>query len=105
MVPPVRGVTFQYNPRTKLKMHIANVNRKHTALVRAGPQLYNLLPKEMRELENITQPGPNNVIAFKTKLDNFLSHIPDQPTTPGLPRQAKTNSLVDQVKYRTGLAF
>ena len=58
-------------------MHAAYVNRNHTALVNVGPLFYNLLPKEMREVEDITHPGPNNVIDFKTKLDNFLSQVTD----------------------------
>ena len=71
-LPSLKGVTSQYNVRTKLKMHAAYVNCKHTALVNVGPLLNNLLPKEMRELEDITHAGPNNVIAVKTKLDNFF---------------------------------
>ena len=60
-----------------------------------GPMLYNLLPGDLRQLENIT-----NILDtdnFKGKLDKWLELVPDQPTTAGMTRQAETNSLIDQL--------
>ena len=36
---------------------------------------------------------------FKRELDSWLECVPDQPTTQGRQRAAKTNSLIDQVAY------
>ena len=36
---------------------------------------------------------------FKTRLDDWLSKIPDQPTILGRQRAAATNSLLDQAQY------
>ena len=62
-----------------------------------APQLYNLLPEEMRQPEHIDEPDQSHVEEFKKKLDNFLAHIPDQPTDPDLHRAAATNSLICQI--------
>ena len=56
-----------------------------------GAKLFNLLPKQLRN-EN-----SGDFALFKNHLDIFLSSVPDQPTTPGLVRAARTNSLLDQV--------
>ena len=59
-----------------------------------GARLFNLLPRELR---NTDLPVTRSVIPFKTKLDNFLSSIPDQPTVQGRKRPAATNCLLDQI--------
>ena len=59
-----------------------------------GARLFNLLPRDIR---NTDLPLTNSVIPFKTKLDNFLTCIPDQPTVQSRRRPAATNSLLDQI--------
>ena len=56
-----------------------------------GARLFNLVPKEVRNLSGVT------VDNFKNGLDTWLKSIPDQPTVPGRQRSALTNSLLDQV--------
>ena len=56
-----------------------------------GARLFNLVPKEVRNLSGVT------VDSFKYGLDTWLKSIPDQPTVPGRQRSALTNSLLDQV--------
>ena len=56
-----------------------------------GARLFNLLPSYLRN-EN-----SGDFALFKNYLDHFLSSVPDQPTTPGLPKAALSNSLLDQV--------
>ena len=56
-----------------------------------GAQLFNLLPKSLRN-EN-----SGDFELFKNHLDIFLAMVPDQPTTAGLARAALSNSLLDQV--------
>jgi ribonuclease P/MRP protein subunit RPP40 len=56
-----------------------------------GARLFNLVPKEIRNLSGVT------VDTFKSGLDAWLNQIPDQPTIPGRQRSALTNSLIDQV--------
>ena len=56
-----------------------------------GAKLFNLLPKEIR---NITSDKVDN---FKTVLDKFLSKVPDEPTISESARAAETNSLLHQL--------
>ena len=56
-----------------------------------GARLFNLVPKEIRNLSGVT------VDTFKSGLDAWLNQILDQPTIPGRQRSALTNSLIDQV--------
>ena len=56
-----------------------------------GARVFNLLPSEIRNID------ADNVDQFKKNLDEFLSQVPDQPTTAGLGRAAETNSLLHQI--------
>ena len=60
-----------------------------------GPKLFNCVTREIRECEE-------NQDIFKRKLDKFLKNVPDQPSGSGgaYSRQAQTNSLLHQVRYR-----
>lgn len=63
-----------------------------------GTILFNLLPSHLRQL--ITAEGsPMTPLAYKGKLDKFLSEIPDEPYDRKRPRQngATTNSIKDQL--------
>ena len=66
-------------------------NARERSLEVHGARLFNVLPIHLRN-EN-----SGDFALFKNHLDIFLSMVPDQPTTPGLPRAAVTNSLLDQV--------
>ena len=64
-----------------------------------GPQLFNALPKEIRNLQKISLDD------FKAKLDQYLMTIPDQPKigdlVPSTCEQfsAKpSNSIIDQAR-------
>ena len=61
--------------------------------------LYNCLPMKLR------QPIPADkepcFATFKKEVDEWLSTIPDQPTCAGRPKIATTNSIIDQIQYRT----
>ena len=56
-----------------------------------GPSLYNKLPPELRDIENIATSSYKHLDQFKTQFDQFLSKIPDQPGG------VTSNSLLDQV--------
>ena len=56
-----------------------------------GAKLFNLIPAEIRSLEDAT------VTTFKSLLDEFVQTIPDQPTIPGRGRAAASNSLIHQI--------
>ena len=63
-----------------------------------GPRLFNALPIELRTFSIDNDEDIVDIVsAFKRKLDKFLKNVPDQPTVPGLPRVANSNSLVDQI--------
>ena len=64
---------------------------RESSLQVKGARLYNLLPKDMRDMQGGT------VDTFKASLDSWLSQVPDQPTVVGRQRAAATNSLIDQV--------
>ena len=59
-----------------------------------GAKLFNLLPQYIR---NMNASNPAEVLLFKNKLDTFLGKVQDQPTIPGRPRAAETNSLIHQL--------
>ena len=73
-------------------IHIAPAVRKATeaSLPVKGANLFNLIPKELRDMTG-------TALQFKAGLDKWLTNIPDQPTVNGRQRAAKTNSLLDQV--------
>ena len=65
---------------------------KESSLQVRGAQLFNVIPRALRDM---TAGSPEQFI--KWQLDEWLSTIPDQPSIPGRPRAAATNSLLDQV--------
>ena len=91
--------------RRKFKQSAPEFARKlrKSSFFYRGPQLYNLLPSNLRQFEEIDSPSRNNVLSFKNRLDNYLKDIPDQPTTVGLQRAAESNSLIHQIPMRERL--
>ena len=74
--------------------------REHFLSVK-GPRLFNTLPSHLRNCAG------QSLAVFKSQLDKFLKNIPDEPGLPGYAqsRVARTNSLVDQVRYRRAWAM
>ena len=70
---------------------------RHSSFFYKGAQLYNLLPVDLRQVEEIDEPNQSHINAFKEKLDKFLMKIPDEPSVANVPRSAATNSLICQV--------
>ena len=68
---------------------------RYSSLSVRGPQLFNVLPAELRNLKNCS------VESFKRALDRFLSTVPDEPQIPGytVMRRADSNSIVDMVQH------
>ena len=96
------NATFYKNDRRGRLMVVAPLCAKAPAAVKRaresslqvrGARLFNCLPRDIRD----TFTGSPE--AFKSKLDDWLARIPDQPTIPGVQRAATTNSLLDQVQY------
>ena len=60
-----------------------------------GQRLFNILPKELRNLTGCT------VETFKRSLDKYLRGVPDEPQIPGYTalRRAETNSLIHMAKF------
>ena len=98
---PNPGMSFIFNDRTKLMAVTEKLPTKTPAWVQKlhrgsfftqAAQLYNILPKDLRELPDV---GPSQKIIkkFKTKLDNFLQMIPDQPGITGI---VESNALIHQ---------
>ena len=74
----------------------SNVPAKEDSLHVRGCQLFNLLPAVLRSADH------GDTLMFKNNLDHYLSCVPDQPTTNGSHRAAKTNSLLHQVPMMGG---
>ena len=98
----VSGYTLQFHhsPRRGRLVELPPVANGAPAAVRQAQEaslkvkeakLFNLLPQEVRNLDNVT------VDMFKSNLDSWLGSVPDQPTIPGRQRAAASNSLLDQV--------
>ena len=64
---------------------------RENSLGSKGARMFNLLPGHIRNIDS------DKVEVFKTALDDFLSRVPDQPTTAGLGRAAESNSLLHQI--------
>ena len=84
---PNPGFDKEYNPRTKIRVKPKVCNNapswvrkvRTSSFFYSGPVLYNKLPLQMRELEDIQTPSQKHISAFKTKLDSYLANIPDLP--------------------------
>ena len=65
-----------------------------------GPQLFNILPQDIRNLTNVGIP------TFKKKLDEFLATIADEPQSPGYTasRRADSNSLLHMMPASSNYA-
>ena len=66
-------------------------NARQSTLAVKGVKIFNMLPKELRDINSL------KVDSFKTRLDDYLSKVPDQPTIQGSGRAATTNSLIHQL--------
>ena len=67
---------------------------KQNAFATRGPQLFNALPRHLRDT------AEDNIDCFKNQLDKFLQTIPDQPKMPHYHLSAASNSIVDQLAQR-----
>ena len=92
--------TFLTSPRRGRLMQVKALCSKVPASVRnareaslqvKGAQLFNSIPRAIRDINT------GSSAQFKVQLDQWLSTVPDQPTIPGRPRPASSNSLLDQV--------
>ena len=99
----VKTVQSERSDRYGRRCHIPTINRTSPAYVQTlkeatlsvhGTKLFNALPKHLRNLSHCS------VTKFKTELDAFLQHIPDEPQVPGYTafRQAESNSLVHMIQ-------
>ena len=96
------GIYSYINQRDGRKCHLKSVNTKNKniwkdCLSEAGPRLFNILPKQIRNMTNCSKNS------FKRRLDQFLQNIPHEPLLPAyLPfRRADSNSLVEMVRHWT----
>ena len=67
---------------------------RNNTLLFKGVKLFNSLPKQIRELKNVT------IEKFKKALDEHLRNIPDEPQIIGYTgcRRADTNSIIHMSK-------
>ena len=104
---PNPGISFKQSARngtlaivplipSSTPSNIRKLRHQHFNFV--GPVLFNLLPNDLRDFHSA---GEDVVFAFKNALDSFLSSIPDQPTVYGLQRASASNSLKEQILYKT----
>ena len=61
-----------------------------------GPKLFNRMPLEIREIKRLPQLSATaNILRFKTRLDKYLSCVPDKPQINGYPH-CGDNSLLER---------
>ena len=100
---PNQGLQINIHQRNDITVHHnapTNIPKwlKNKSILDWSCRLYNSLPLELRlPLDHSTKPS---VATFKTKLDNWLITIPDQPTITTRMRPAQTNSIIHQKQYR-----
>ena len=90
-----RGIKLRPRYVQRATLRVRRV--RHSSFFYKGAQLYNLLPIELRQLEELSEPHQGNVNDYKGKLDKFLEQIPDEPNVGGCQRAAANNSLICQV--------
>merc|ERR1712243_499459 len=97
LVPNINNkITSKNHARLGRKCDIPSVINGRLSKIREaslpfnGPQLFNLLPKHIRDLSGV------KLTAFKAALDNYLRKVPDEPQLPGYTayRHASSNSLI-----------
>ena len=92
------GIRLALPKLPKMSPSWANKLKENSVLYR-GVKVFNCLPSYLRKLD----PGQNQQQctpdSFKTKLDKYLSNIPDEPTTPGQQRRAASNSILHQSQF------
>ena len=95
LVPNINNnIHANNNPRLGRKcITVSHTNKyKDSQVTGIGISLFNLIPKSIRELTNVS------VEVFKKALDKYLLKLPDEPHLPGLnQRRSRTNSLIDVV--------
>ena len=102
----IDGICSQKNSRRGRLCIVPPINRSASPKIRTlregslsvkGPQLFNCMPDHIRNITNCT------VDHFKSRLDSFLSQIPDQPRIPNYEKfcVAESNSLTDMAKMQT----
>ena len=107
---PNIGITYTENDRTGIHFNQQTIKKTATTCFKqmrtqsfshTAARIYNSLPRHLKRKQQLEEnfDRVSVVEEFKKQLDNFLTTLPDQPTTPGLTRAAETNSIVDQVNY------
>ena len=103
LVPNINNkITSKNHARLGRKCDIPSVKNGRLSKIREaslpfnGPQLFNLLPKHIRDLSGV------KLTAFKAALDNYLRKVPDEPQLPGYTayRHASSNSLIHMVHLK-----
>ena len=93
-------MTFNINPRRGrlAEVHYPSIEAppsvrraKEGSLFVKGAKIFKFLPQPIQNIDS------TEIETFKMALDSFISCVPDQPTIPGQPRAASTNSLMDQL--------
>ena len=95
------SIKTHYSVRMDRVCRVPAINTSSTAKIRnmvehsfavQGPKLFNCLTPALRNFQGSFQ-------AFKTKLDIFLSKVPDKPCTPGYHQSAASNSILVQLAH------
>ena len=103
LVPNLRDSRFSikwyYSVRGDRICTMPSISRSSSAKIKSmvensfavnGVRLFNCLPPTLRNYHG-------TLLAFKSRLDEFLSKIPDKPCIPGYHQSAASNSIVAQL--------
>ena len=95
---PRTGITIA--PKLDLRADSWVSTVRGASFFNKAPQLFNIIPKELRQHKYLTNPTPKHIEEFKSELDKYLVTVPDEPTTDRLQRAAESNSILHQQAYR-----
>ena len=101
LIDGYNSISFSFNPRRGRTVTVGKIVDSTPISVKGvgrhlcrwgGARSFNLLPPDIRNIDG------ENANIFKSHYVQFLFNIPDQPTIPGRPRAAASNSLLDQIQ-------
>ena len=85
-------MTWQIVWNTKTRTRVKTKTICSASLKVRGCSLFNILPKHIRNAENVTTN------CFKKQLDKFLKSVLDEPCLPHYYKSAVSNSIIDQMQ-------
>ena len=112
---PDPGIGHNYDPRRKWEIKPKYANNpnivcwkrkaRNSSFFSSAPQLYNMLPPHLRELEINIPATKANLNTYKRKLDGWLSHLLDDPGDSTNSLLADRHRFANWRQLKGGITF